>query len=353
MKYKKLKNIEIDQLTLIIKNIYKNISKEYQFDLYIPNYKIVKGINLAKREQIVNDTIKIYKTFHPTFKDETINQNIKYIFLNIITNKTAIQFNNMIIYIEIYKILYHIDMTSHIINLLSDPKQYPDNFAKIQSDLKKVKRFRKHHKNNLIGLKKIMCKKQSRFRYWITSLYIKNKTLTKMFTYFFLLADIEKVKLLQEDPELKDIFLNELDFFLFQNTTVSKVVKSLGIILYYEMLSFLQITRKNAQEYSSHLIYYLFNENINTYEFDKVVQFSSSMGFYPIFSASKKSKLTKEEKNFIYNKLLAQIKRYTDINQDIFRILFDSFIESPHIQFLHKYPQELFRKNSKYSSIIL
>ena len=234
--------------------------------------------------------------------------------------------------------------------LLNDSKKYPSGFLLIQSDLREVKSFRKHYKDNLIGLCKIVGKGQSRFRYWFTTIYIKNKTLARFFTHLFLTSEIVKVKEFHEDEEVSQILLNELEFILMQQTTISKVIKSFGILLYWKMIKYLEIHKNNAETYTSNIIHTLFKENFNTYELHKVIEIKSSLRFFPIFSASKKSSLNDKDKQFIHYKILKYIQKNTSITKEEFEPLFDSYIKTPHIQFLQKYPVELFRINPKYSS---
>ena len=51
--------------------------------------------------------------------------------------------------------------------------------------------------------------------------------------------------------------------------------------------------------------------------------------------------------------LLKQIstKKQKDFDNNEFDKLFELILKKPHIQFLHKYPVELFRKNPKYSTL--
>lgn len=76
----------------------------------------------------------------------------------------------------------------------------------------------------------------------------------------------------------------------------------------------------------------------------------SSLGFLPIFGASKKSNFTNEYNNFIKNKLFEEIQEFSLINQKTFDISYNTYMKNPHIQYLTKYPVELFRENPKYSS---
>ena len=338
------------QTKFIIQELITSLSKNYYWDYYLPNFKKVDGVNLSNKPKIIKVTIQKYKEHHPEFKDNKL-KDIQNYFLKMVENDTIIYFQENQIYQELYKILYLIDNTFEVQKLLNNPNKYPQGFATIQSDLQQVKSFRKHYKKNLIGLYKLVGKGQSRFRYLMSNGYIHNKNLTKFFTHLFVIGDFIKVKDFHNDEDITKLVLNELDFFLMQKTSISKVVKSLGILLYSEMLKHLEIDRKNAEEYTSHIIYYLFKEEFNAKELHKSIELKSSIGYYPVFRASKKASLSKDEQQFISNKLYKQIQEHILISREDFEPLFESYIKTSHIQYLEKYPVELFRQNPKYSPI--
>jgi len=339
-----------NQTEQIIQKLLTSLSKDYYWDYYLSDFKKVDGVNLSNKPKIIKATIQKYKEHHPKFQDNKI-KDIQNHFLKMVENDTIIYFQDTQIYQELYKILYLLDTTFKVQKLLNNSKEYPKGFAKIQSDLKQVKSFRQHYKKNLIGLYKLVGKGQSRLRYWITTGYIYNKNLTKFFTHLFVVGDFIKVKDFHDDVDTTKLVLNELDFFLMQRTTISKVIKSFGILLYWEMIKHLEINRKNAEEYTSHIIYYLFKEKFNVNELHRSIELKSSIGYYPVFGTSKKASLSKDEQQFISNKFYKQIQDYVPMEQDDFTPLFESYIKTPHIQYLEKYPVELFRQNPKYSSI--
>jgi hypothetical protein len=130
-----------------------------------------------------------------------------------------------------------------------------------------------------------------------------------------------------------------------------QVRKSLGILLYWEQINFLKIKKDDAEVNVKSIIYELFNEDINCFEFHNAIWIKSSV-YIPIFAASKNDNLDNDEKNLIKKRMLEELHSdiFSATNSDKFDLLFDIFIKSPHIQFLQKYPVELFRKNPKYSS---
>lgn len=327
-----------------------SISDEYYLDYYIENYRQSLWANLSNKQKIIIDTIEKYKEHHENFEEHRIKHIFDY-FEKIVKNDKVIYFQETFIYKELYKILYIIDRTFQAQKLLNDSESYPSGFAQIQSDLKKVKSFRNHYKDNLIGLYKIVGKGQSRFRYWFATIYINNKTLAKFFTHLFLRADLVRVKDFHKDEKVSELLLNELEFLLMQRTSISKVIKSFGILFYWELIEYLGIHKNSAEEYASHIIYELFKENFNAEELHKIIEIKSSLDFFPIFGASKKLTLAENEIKFISDKMFKELNKLSSITKEQFEPLFDSYIKNPHIQFLRKYPVELFRINTKYSSI--
>jgi len=337
-----------------LQNLLSSISGDYYIDYYLPDFKPANGFNLSDRNKIIINTIKKYKEYHEDFQDNKIKSIIEEL-NEIVKNDTVIYFEDSLIYREIYKILFLLDNTFNAIELVNNKKAYPCGFAKVQSDLKKVELFREHNKNNVVGDYRLhkSLRGQSRFRNWFTTIYIKNKTLAKFYTHMFLTADLVKVKDFHEDKdkEVNEKLLLELEFILTQRTINSKIIKSFGILIYYEMIKFLSIDRNSAEVNTEVIIDKLFESTFSGHELHRVIEIKSSLGFFPIFGASKISSLKSDEKQFIHDKIFKQIQNNTDITTEEFEPFFDSYIRTPHIQFLHKYPVELFRQNPKYSSI--
>ena len=97
----------------------------------------------------------------------------------------------------------------------------------------------------------------------------------------------------------------------------------------------------------------LYNYKPNDEEFNKTIYFRSSIKFMPIFGAKKSTHYNTHEKKFIKTNILKELstKEQKDFNNNEFDNLFELILKKPHMQFLLKYPVELFRKNPKYSSI--
>ena len=335
--------------TKTIDDIIDSLKEDYLFNYYLPNYTPVQGTILSNQKKYIKDTISTYKKYHEEFNEKKVIPLYEY-FYNLAKSDTLIYFDNKIIYKELYKILYFINNTLQIQNLLNNSKKYPCDFAKIQTDLKKVNTFRFHNKKNVIGEMKQRNKKESRLKYWLFTLYVKNREITKFFLFLPLLLDIEKiVSLISMDEEDIEVFLSVYQWFIIQNTTIPKVIKSLGILLYFEQIYYLKISKDKAKINAEAIIYDLFKESLNTEEFDKNIYLQSSVSF-PIFGASKENKFNDSERKFLKQQIQKELKQFIQIDNNILDEYFNIFMKNPHSIFLEKYPVELLRINPKYSS---
>jgi len=310
---------------------------------------LLKNFSSTKKNLYFENTINTYIQYHEDFDLQRI-QSIKQLLRKIIEHDEVIVFKGEMIYKELYKILWLIDNTLKAQKLLNNPKEYPTGFAKIQSDKKKISTYRKFYKQSIVGPYRVSNRKEARLKYWVSTLYLNNKNLVNFYLHGFLVGDLVKMKSLHEDSEVNNLFFSNLDYFLMQKTTIGAVVKSLGILLYGELNHYLKINKNDSEVYMKSVIHELFNEPVNVYEFDKHITIKSSLGFLPIFGASKKLNLTNEDNNFIKNKLFEELEEISLIDQETFNISYNTYTKNPHIQYLTKYPVELFRENPKYSS---
>lgn len=338
-----------NELNGIINQIILLLSKEYFFDYYLINFKPIEGIDLSKRNNYVKNTIDLYTKYHTKADINKFLQIGEYLD-KIVNFDSLIYFDTKIIYKELYKILYLIDTTINIQKLLNNSDAYPKDFAEIQTDLREVNRLRLHHRKNIIGKLKLTDKSESRLKYWLSTLYVKNRNVTKFFLYLFFISDIEKLRLLRDiDKKTKKMLENLYNWFILQKTTVPQVVKSLAILLYWEQIKFLKTKKNEAEHITEAIIYKLFKEPVNFYEFENEIWIKSSV-YFPIFGASKEYNLDENEKNFIKEIFKKEISPNVKIGDDKFNMMFDAFLKHPHTQFLEKYPEELFLINPKYSS---
>lgn len=338
-----------EELSVNIENILSLIPSDYRVDYYIPNYKELLWNSLSNRDKYLQNTIDLYKKYHEDFDTKRVKPILDE-FSRIIKYDSVILFDDTLIYKELYKILGLIDITFKAQELLNNPKEYPTGFAKIQSDKKQLNSYKRFYKASIIGPYRVSNRKEARLKYWVSTLYLKKKNIVNFFLYGLLVGDLVKVESLEEDTEANNLFLANLDYFLMQKTTISAVVKSLGILLYSEFNQYLKINKHDSEVMMKSIIYELFREPVNVYEFDKHISIKSSLPFLPIFGASKKSHLEDYDEDFIKNKLYNEVCEYYPIDEKTFNISYNSYMKTPHIQFLLKYPVELLRKNPKYSS---
>jgi hypothetical protein len=335
----------------VIHKIFDALSQEYIYDLLIPNYKDLLWNNLSSsnRKIYIDSTINLYAK-HNEYFDVQKMHHIKDELLNIVKYDKVIEFDGALIYKELYKILWLIDMTFQALEILR-AKNYPRDFGKFQSNKEKINSKRAFYKNYIVGDDKLTNRKEVRFRYWSYTLYYKNKNLVEFFLYGFLLGDLIKFKDLHEENEVNELFLSNLTYFLMQKTTTDAVIKSLGILLYGEFTEYLKIPKVKSKRLIQWIIDALFHSNINTDEFSGHIHIKSSLGFYPVFGASRKAKYSDEEKEFMKKRLLKDIKELALIDEETFNTAYEKNTKNPHIQFLAKYPLELFQENPKYSDI--
>ncbi len=333
----------------IIMDVLSTLNDEYIIDLFLTNYNkpIWHNLSSSNKKNYLENTISTYIKYHEDFEIQRI-QLIKNLLREIIEYDEVIEFKGEFIYKELYKILWLIDTTFEAERLLLE-ENYPRDFGKLQSDKKQINSKRTFYKKLLVGDDKFLNRKEARLKYWAYTLYYENKNLFNYFLHGFLIGDLVKMKALHEEGEVRDLILSNLKFFLMQNTTITTVIKSLGILLYGEMTHYLNIPKNKAKGFVHEITYDLFKVSASTEEFYGHIFIKSSLGDLPIFGASKQSKYSDNEKKFIKNKLLKDIQEFSSIDQETFENSYNSYIRNPHIQFLAKYPQELLRENPKYS----
>ncbi len=340
-----------EDLLNTIENVLSTLSSEYIVDMFLTDYHKPYWLNRPSinKNTYLDNTINTYMKYHEDFDIQRI-QSIKAQLREVIDYDEIIDFKGDLIYKELYKILWLIEITFEAEELLLE-KDYPRDFGKLQSDMKTINTKRALYKNLIVGDDRLLSRKEVRLKYWTYTLYYKNKNLLNFFLHGFLIGDLIKIKALHEEGEIRELFLSNLEFFLMQKTTIGAVLKSLGILLYGEMTHYLKIPKNKAKEHIDNIIYDLFNDSVNTDEFYGHIAIKSSLGHLPIFGSSKHSKYSDEEKEFIKSKLLKDIQEFSSINKDTFEESYNSYIKNPHIQFLTKYPQELLRENPKHSAL--
>lgn len=340
-----------EELLSDIQNMLDSLSNEYIFDLYIWNFKtpLWKNLSYTNKIKYLENTINIYSKYHEDFDVKKI-KSIKDELLKITEKDEIVEFEDMYIYKELYKILWLIDSTFQSLDILRE-KNYPRDFGKIQSDDQKINPKRIHYKKLIVGEDKLTNRKEARLKYWLFTLFYKNRDLFKFFLYKFLITDLTKIKALNEENEAKNTILSALEYFLMQKTTPDAVIKSLGILLYGELTEHLKIPKGRSKEIIQWIINTIFHSNISTDEFYGHIYIKSSLVNFPIFGASRKDKHSDEEKAFIKKRLYKEINNLTKMDKETFEVSYNDYMKNPHIQYLAKYPLEFFRENPKYSVI--
>ncbi len=335
-----------------INDLLKVISKDYILDLHQFRYMIPSGVKSPV--YYINNTLNLYFEYHKTLNPNFFNK-MEDLFMEIVKNDKIIELDNKIVLKELYKILFLIDNTNQLLDFVSE-KNYPKKyFASYHSDKREIKREEKKHKSMIINTRTpIIHKEEHRLNWWFHNMFEKNPKIVKFYLHSFTLMDLEKCNFIKrENEEIQLQVINFLESKLIQRTCENDILKSLSILLHSEFKYFLKIRDTKAKEYTTETMLNLYNYKPNDEEFNKTIYFRSSIKFMPIFGAKKSTHYDIHEKKFIKTNILKELstKEQKDFDNNEFDKLFELILEKPHIQFLLKYPVELFRKNPKYSSI--
>ena len=335
-----------------LQNLINSISDDYILDLYEQRFIIPNGSK--KPSYYIDNTINLYVDYHKTLNPNFFNK-VKKIFIDILKNDKIIELDNKIILKELYKIIFLIDYTNQLLNFISEKSYHKKYFAFIQSDKREIKREEKKHKSMIVNARTpIVEKGEHRLNWWFNHIYAENQKVVKFYLHMFTLIDLERCNFIKkESKELQLKVINFLESKLIQRTSENDILKSLSILLHSELKYFLKIKDTKAKEHVTQIMLNLYNYKPNDEEFNKTIYFRSSIKFMPIFGAKKDSHYDTNEKKFIKTNILKELstKEQKDFDNNEFDKLFELILKKPHIQFLHKYPVELFRKNPKYSTL--
>ena len=335
-----------------LQNLINSISDDYILDLYEQRFIIPKGTK--SQENYIDNTIHLYSQYHESFNPYFL-KDVNITFKNILKEDIVIDLDNIIILKELYKIIFLIDYTNQILDFISE-KNYPNKyFASIQSDKREIKRDEKKHKSIIVNSKsQILSKGEHRLNWFFNHIYALNPKMVKYYLHIFTLIDLERCKFVKEEnEEIQLKVLNFLESKLIQRTTDKDILKSLSILLHAQLKHFLKIKDTKAKEYVSEIMQVLYNYSPNDEEFNKTIYFRSSIKLMPIFGAKRTSYFSHDEKDFIQKNILKELsnKERRNFDNKEFNKLFELLLKKPHMQFLMKYPVELFRKNPKYPTI--
>lgn len=335
-----------------LNDLIDSMSKDYIVDLYEPRYVTPKGVKSP--DFYVDNTINLYFEYRKTLNPNFFNK-VKNVFIQIVNNDKIIELDNKIILKELYKIMYLIDYSTQLIDFISQ-KNYPKKyFASIHSDNREINREKKRHKSMIVNARTpLTYKGEHRLNWWFNNLFSKNQKIVKFYLHLFVLVDLEKCTLLKnQKEEIQSQIMNFLESKLIQRTTKKDILKSLAILIHKELRHFLKLQDMKAKAFTSEILANLFDYTPNDEEFNKTIYLRSSIKFLPIFGAKDTPHYTNNEKEFIKKTIFKELSLRDKINfnHKEFNLIFEDYMKNPHIQFLHKYPVEFFRKNPKYSSI--
>jgi hypothetical protein len=336
----------------LTQDLINSISNDYILDLYEQRFIVPRGVKSPT--YYIDNTINLYCEHHSSLNPFFL-KSVKDIFINIVNNDKIIELDNKIILKELYKILFLIDTTNQLLDFILE-KSYPNKyFASIQSDKREIKRQEKKHKSMIVNTKMpLVSKGEHRLNWYFNNIYAKNPRIVKYYLHMITSVDLERCNFIKkEDEEIQLKVINFLESKLIQRTGENDILKSLAILLHSELKYFLNIKDTKAKECISELMQSLYNFKPNDEEFNKTIYFRSSIKYIPIFGAKRNSYYTFDEKAFIKKSILKELatKKDKDFNHKEFDKLFELILKKPHMQFLQKYPVELFRKNPKYSTL--
>jgi len=335
-------------------DFYNFLKKDYYDDLYLENYTY--PVNIYFTKDLVENTIALYHGHHPSFNYDVVTHIPYHCFEQIVKHDKVIVINEHIIYKELYKILFLIHNTFYSLDFIKN-KSYPKKYsAYIQSDRKRVNGAIRSHKNMIVNNNVISSKGELRANWYFYNLFKNNRNLTTLLLNLLTITDISKFSSLYK--EKNETITKVLHFFndkLIQQTTPTKVIKSLGVLLHYEFKNYLKIKDTKSKELISELIPYIFDTaSPNDEEFNNHVYISSTLSFMPIFGATDINLYTQHTREGIkrtFIKMMKELNYKNKITDSQLNAMIKEALELPHITYLQKYPMELLRINPKYSTL--
>ena len=330
-----------------VQNFFKELSSDYYFDMYEPNYHEIKGNYTIKNK--IENTKEIFCKYHPKFNLEDFNKLSNSYLEDIVENDTTIYFDEKYIYLELYKILFLIQQTMELREYIKTSK-----YKKYLKDNKNLTKQKNNHKSNILPSSNLYDKGEHRLNYhYLNNLQKENKT-TKFFLQIIVLTDIEKVAILYKGKRENIIkTINFLENRLVQKTTQPAILKSLGILLHHEFKNYLKIKDTKSKELIVDIMSSIFDVKVNDDEFNRCVYITSTVSYIPIFGASKNKYYLEREKKLIRDILLKdfnQNKQYK-LNKKVLEQALDTHLKSQHLEYLKKYPIELLKIKEKYSHL--
>lgn len=333
------------------------MQEHYYYDLYHFKIKPIEGTQKSKKSLLekLDATYNLFYEHHGIRHRDNLNE-LKKILIDIAQKDHQVLFDNEIILRETYKIIALIKRHLEAMDLLADPRYYQRGTVSFEYSKKKLLSERDKYKYMIVKPRIILVHKgEMRVNWFLLEMFRrdKKKHLIKLYLYLISICDIEKFKLFYEETQhVKDV-MKIIENYLIQQTTPDALVKSLAIVLYHEFKRFLKIKQDDAEVLTKRIIETLFNQTVNMHEFDRYVYLKSNIYYLPVFGATKTNPYSEENQAFFQKSIEHELTQQMDV--DITGIdlkgMTEDFLKTSYIQFLQKYPRELFVKNSKYSHL--
>lgn len=330
-----------------LQNLIKSISSEYYMDMHVDNYLKIQGKYTLKHK--IENTKNMFCKYHPDFDIETFNKFPDHFLEEIVENDTTIYFDEKYIYLELYKILFLIYLTMQLQKYIKTSK-----YQKHLKKNKNLKSQKRSHKQFILPSSYISDKGEHRLNYHYLNSLLKEKKATKFFMYILTLMDLEKVAMLyKEKKEHTKKLLSFIENRLIEKTTDKSILKSLGILLHYEFKKYLKIEDLKSKDYITDIMKFVFETSIDYDGFNRHIYMTSTIYYFPIFGAKKTNHYLNKEKKLIKDFMFKHFynnKAYK-FDSKILDKFFDIHLKTQHLQYLDKYPSELFTINKKYSHL--
>lgn len=339
---------QTDEEKELLFDLFNTVNEKYILDKYIFPKLTTKA--KTSKKYYVDDTIKIYKEFHPDF-NLNISKDVRDIFTNqIATKDTYAQLGDKLVLKEIYSILFHIHQTHLQLDIVKS-EDYPNAyFAKYDQDFRNIERLAQKYKKQIFDPEDgvpVSDKSEILFKWRLFTLYNKNKKLFEYYLNSMVIGDINCIVGFN-DFESKDtkLFIDMLSYLSTQKTTPGVIKKSLWIMIYFKLVKNLHFTATEAEHLTYELMLNLFNYSLSS--IDKKIYIRSIVNGLPVFGASRNSYYTIDQYNFIKSTIIKEWNDSSVIKEKIDDIL-KSNINKPYALPIKKYPNELLKLNPKYS----
>jgi|GEM_PF-3250752 len=330
-------------------DLFKALSSDYYFDMHIPNFRVIRD-KFDIEKKILN-TKQIYCKYHPEFDIKSFDKFPIHFLKDIVKDDNIIYFDDTLILKELYKIMQLIDTTNNIIKYITT-----NNYTRHIQANKNITSQMNIHRNFLLpSTSVIRYRGEHRLNWHFLNNFRKEKKITKFFLQAMSLMDIEKIGMFyNEDKEIIEQILHFYEKRLIQKTTPNAVLKSLAILLHYEFKHYLNIGDDDSKMFIVDIMSNIYNTKVDDDGFNRKIHISSTIAFTPIFGAKKDQHFIDREKQIIKNLLIKDMRQQNPkikIDYETIDIFLNEHLETQHLEYLKKYPNELLKINEKYSHL--